>query len=141
MNQTSSGKPISRRKARRLVVQALYSIDLGGMQHVQARGFPWYEGDEDLAFAQLLLDGTLESIDAIDAAIREHVEHWDLERIARVDLAILRLGVYSLLFRSDIPTHVAIDEAIELAKSLSSDASYRFINGVLDAVRKAAQLE
>lgn len=141
MNQTSSGKPISRRKARRLVVQALYSIDLGGMQHAQARRFPWYEGEEDLAFAQLLLDGTLESLDPIDEAIRGHVEHWDLDRIARVDLAILRLGVYSLLFRSDIPSHVAIDEAIELAKSLSSDASYRFINGVLDSVRKTAQIE
>lgn len=136
-----TGNPISRRKARHLVVQALYSIDLGGMQPVDARRFPWYQGSGDLSFAQLLLDGTVASLTETDDAIRRHVEHWDVDRIARVDLAILRLGVYSLLHRPEIPAHVAIDESIELAKSFSSDASYRFVNGVLDAVRKAARAE
>lgn len=130
----------SRRKARIYAMQALFSWDISGTPPEQLLEFSWVDRQTDredtLAFARILLSGTLERIEEVDAALQAHLEHWKLERLARVDLAILRLSAYSLLFQSDIPASVTIDEAIDLAREFGSDESYRFVNGVLDAVRK-----
>ena len=121
-------------------MQALFSWDISGTPPEQLLEFSWVDSPADredtLAFARILLSGTLERIEEVDAALQAHLEHWKLERLARVDLAILRLSAYSLLFQSDIPASVTIDEAIDLAREFGSDESYRFVNGVLDAVRK-----
>lgn len=121
-------------------MQALFSWDISGTPPEQLLEFSWVDRQTDredtLAFARILLSGTLERIEEVDAALQAHLEHWKLERLARVDLAILRLSAYSLLFQSDIPASVTIDEAIDLAREFGSDESYRFVNGVLDAVRK-----
>ncbi len=121
-------------------MQALFSWDISGTPPEQLLEFSWVDRQADredtLAFARILLSGTLERIEEVDAALEAHLEHWKLERLARVDLAILRLSAYSLLFQSDIPASVTIDEAIDLAREFGSDESYRFVNGVLDAVRK-----
>jgi transcription antitermination protein NusB len=136
---------VSRRKGRRLAVQALYSWDVGHTDPSTLLEFPWYgkkntEGEdvaeEDLSFPQLIVRGTIERIEDVDRLIAEHLEHWDINRLARVDLAILRVGTYCLLCQPDIPPHVTIDEAVELAKELSSEEAYRFVNGVLDGIRK-----
>ena len=94
--------------------------------------------EEDvITFAGYITTGTIENIERIDGAIKKHAEHWDLDRIAKVDLAILRVSVYALLLRDDIPATVTIDEAVEIAKQFGGDDSYKFVNGVLDSIRKS----
>lgn len=127
-----------RRKARILAFQALYSWDLNGTSIDDLVEFSWAKEacDEDVrSFANLLIRGTLDSIIEIDTIIRKKLIHWDFERLAKVDLALLRLSVYSLIYQTDIPQAVTINEAIEIAKEFGSDNSYRFINGILDNVK------
>ena len=136
----------SRRKARILAFQALYAWDSSGGRAEGLLDFDWLEGDkraalddEVSAFARLLIAGTLECIEVVDEAIRSHLQNWTFERLKRVDLAVLRIGTYSLLFQRDIPAQITIDEAIEIAKEYGSEDSYRFINGVLDGIWKTAK--
>ena len=95
--------------------------------------------EEAIDFARLLITGTINNLDVIDRVIKNQLENWDFTRLARVDLAILRIAVYCLLYQQDIPITVTIDEAIDISKDFGSDESYRFINGVLDGVRKAQE--
>ncbi len=133
----------SRRKARILAVQALYAWDLAGHSLPELLSFAWLDEEkklhydaEILDFSRLMITGTIEEIDRIDAIIKKHLEHWAFERLRKVDLAILRVGCYSLLYQKDIPAGISIDEAIEIAKEFGSDDSYRFVNGVLDGIQK-----
>ncbi|MBI3668125.1 MAG: transcription antitermination factor NusB [Acidobacteria bacterium] len=87
-------------------------------------------------FANRLLCGAVDRVAEADALISAHAEHWRLERMSAVDRNILRLAVYELLERQT-PPPVVIDEALEIARRFSGDESVQFINGVLDAVRKA----
>ena len=135
-----------RRRGRIIAVQSLYRHDLSGAGLEELFDFSWLDGeraatlaDETADFARLLIKGTLENLEAVDAAVRRHLEHWDFSRLQRVDLALLRVSVYCLLFQPDIPPSVTIDEAIDIAKEFGTDDSYRFINGVLDGVRKQRQ--
>lgn len=133
----------SRRKARIVAFQALYAWDASSMNFDELLSFSWLgedsaasTDDELKAFAGLIVSGTIENIAAIDADIKKHLEHWAFERLKKVDLAILRVSVYSLVYQTDIPAQITIDEAIEIAKEYGAEDSYRFINGVLDAVWK-----
>ena len=133
----------SRRKARILAFQAVYAWESSGGRAEGILDFNWLEDekratldDEVATFARLLIAGTLESIEAVDTAINSHLQNWSFERLKRVDLAVLRIGAYSLLFQRDIPAQITIDEAIEIAKEYGSEDSYRFINGVLDGIWK-----
>jgi transcription antitermination protein NusB len=133
----------SRRKARILAFQALYAWDSSGGKAEGLLDFGWLEEDkrasldeEVAAFARLIVAGALESMEAVDASINAHLQNWSFERLKRVDLAVLRIGAYSLLFQRDIPAQITIDEAIEIAKEYGSEDSYRFINGVLDGIWK-----
>jgi transcription antitermination protein NusB len=133
----------SRRKARVLALQALFSWDYTSQSSKDLGRFEWLDeerranyDDETLMFARMIIQGTLEAIEEIDQTIKEQLEHWDFSRLARVDLAILRFSIYGLLFQKEIPFSVTIDEAIDIAKQYGSGESYRFINGVLDGVRK-----
>jgi len=87
------------------------------------------------AFAEELIHGVIDKIETVDAEIVEHTKNWKFERIAKVDLAILRLAIYELLFRKDIPPIVSINEAIDLGKVFSNPDSKRFINGILDQMK------
>ena len=91
---------------------------------------------EYYAFAEELAAGTLQNLARIDGVISDATQNWELSRMARCDLAILRLAVYELLYRTDIPPIVTINEAIDLAKIYSTDDSHRFVNGVLDRIKK-----
>ncbi|HNP92386.1 MAG TPA: transcription antitermination factor NusB [Rectinema sp.] len=133
----------SRRKARILAVQAIYAWDMSHQELEDILSFEWLDEDkkaryeiEILDFAKLLIIGTIEQIDSIDDLIKNHLQHWAFERLRKVDLAILRVGTYSLIYQQDVPAQISIDEAIEIAKEYGSDDSYRFINGVLDGIRK-----
>lgn len=84
------------------------------------------------SFAEELVNGAVEHVAEVDEVIREHAKNWDFKRIARVDLAILRLAIYEMLHRRDIPPVVSINEAIDLSKEYSIPDAKRFINGILD---------
>lgn len=86
-------------------------------------------------FADPLIRGTVQQRDAIDAIIVQHAQHWDLPRIAAVDRNILRLAIYEMLHRDDIPPVVSINEAVDIAKKFSTEDSGKFVNGILDKVK------
>lgn len=87
------------------------------------------------AFAEEIIAGVRDYQNEIDEAIQARVKNWTFKRIARVDLAILRMAVFELLYRSDIPPVVTIDEAIEIGKEYSNEESRRFLNGILDKIK------
>jgi len=95
------------------------------------------ELEEATRYARELVRGTRENLGRIDEMIREQAEHWRLERMPGVDRNILRLAVYELLFDTDVPQLVIVDEAIELAKSFGSERSSGFVNGLLDGLLKS----
>jgi N utilization substance protein B len=86
-------------------------------------------------FAEPLIRGTLQHRDALDAKIQEHAQNWGLHRIATVDRNILRLAIYEMLHRDDIPPVVSINEAVDIAKKFSTDDSGKFVNGILDKIK------
>lgn len=86
-------------------------------------------------FAEELIHGMVEFSDDVDDKIKSLAKNWDFDRIAKIDLAILRLAVYELLFRKDIPPVVTINEAIDLSKEYSTAESRRFVNGILDKLK------
>ena len=88
------------------------------------------------SYAIELVDGILEKLEEMDTLINELVANWEFSRIAKTDLAILRLGIYEILYRIDVPPVVVIDEALEISKDFSSDNSRKFLNGVLDQASK-----
>jgi transcription antitermination protein NusB len=86
-------------------------------------------------FAEPLIRGTIEHRDECDAMIRKIAVNWDLHRMAAVDRNILRLAIYEMLHRDDIPPVVSINEAVDIAKKFSTDDSGKFVNGILDKVK------
>ena len=94
------------------------------------------ESETAREFAHGLVMGMVENREAIDTAIEAHSQHWKIERIAVVELYILRLSIYEMLF-TDIPVNAAINEAIELSKTFGDDKSRSFVNGILDGVAKS----
>jgi len=135
----------SRRKARILAFQALYFWEAGKAPLEDLISFAWLEEQKLLffkengteVFAVILVTGTIENIKEIDKKIKDHLENWDITRLNRVDLAVLRLSVYSLMYQSDISPSIIIDEAIGICREFGTDDSYKFINGVLDSIRKS----
>ena len=88
------------------------------------------------AYVKLTVCGTLDNIQTVDKAIKDHIKNWNFDRISRIDLAILRLSVYGLLFQKDTDGKIIINEAVKLAQEFGGDDSYKFVNGVLDAIYK-----
>jgi len=86
-------------------------------------------------FAEGLIQGVLEHREALDETIRKYARNWDLKRMAVVDRNVLRLGIYEMNHREDIPPIVSINEAVDIAKKFSTDDSGRFVNGILDKVK------
>ncbi len=136
-------KPVKRssqrRENRKCAVQFLYQWELNKPEQVNDALRVFLETQEQprdyYAFTEELVHGTLEHIKAIDAEILARAANWTFERIAKVDLSILRLAIFELLHRRDIPPVVSINEAIELGKVFSNLDSKRFINGILDQVK------
>jgi N utilization substance protein B len=133
----------SRRKGRILAFQALYFWESNRVPVEELVNFAWLEeqkrislDEETAVFSRTIIAGTIENIFDIDKMIKDHLENWDISRLNRVDLAILRMSAYSLMFQKDISASIVIDEAIGICREFGADDSYRFINGVLDSVRK-----
>ena len=90
---------------------------------------------EERLFAEPLIRGVLEHRDAIDEHIKKHVKNWDFDRIAAVDRNVMRLAIYEMLHRDDIPPVVSINEAVDIAKKFSTQDSGKFVNGILDKIK------
>ncbi len=139
---------MSRRKGRILAFQGLYSWDAGGMTKDDVLTLSWAENDageavleqETSAFARILIAGAIENQEQIDNLIKENLKGWEFDRVNRVSLAILRMSVYALLFQKDIPATIVIDEAIDIAKEYGQDDAFKFVNAVLDNIRKSASV-
>jgi N utilization substance protein B len=136
-----------RTRARELALQFLYAVDFHGADyrdhleaflHEELAGRPGEE--EAKAYARRLVDGVILHRAAIDVMLAEAAQNWGLTRMAVVDRNCLRLGVYEMLHESEVPTKVAINEAIELAKRYSTEQSGAFVNGILDRIRKDRHL-
>jgi N utilization substance protein B len=96
---------------------------------------PTAEEAETRLFAEPLIRGVLEHRDAIDERIKKHAKNWEFHRIAAVDRNVMRLAIYEMLHRDDIPPVVSINEAVDIAKKFSTEDSGKFVNGILDKVR------
>ena len=130
-----------RRQARELALQLLYELDLRGEADPgEALDEFWRRQgevpDEVRSFAESLVRGTKAHQEKIDELIGRFAERWDLDRMAVVDRNILRAGIFELLWAGDAPPKVAINEALEIARKFSTEDSTRFINGLLDRVRR-----
>jgi N utilization substance protein B len=137
----------TRRKASILAFQALYAWDLQ-CQAGDLNGdisaflsFSWNSeeklasfGPEITDFARLAVSGTIENSAEIDKIIKSKLKNWDFSRLNAADRAVLRFGTYLLLYQRDIASALIIEEAIKISMEFSGEDSYKFINGVLDAV-------
>jgi transcription antitermination protein NusB len=152
-----------RREARERAVQFLFQFDLNKSENLEQALNHFWDSQREAAlaeekgkarwgqtlelppptsdetamrlFAEPLIRGTLEHREAIDARIQAHAKNWDLGRMAVVDRNILRLAVYEMLYRDDIPPVVSINEAVDIAKKFSTDESGKFVNGILDKIK------
>lgn len=125
----------ARSKARKRAVDILFEADQRGTDPTEVLARRRADGDEPAnPYTVVLVEGVAGHQAEIDAAISAHAHGWSLERMPAVDRAVLRLGVYEVRFGTGVPTAVAIDEAVQLAKDLSTDESPAFVNGLLGAV-------
>jgi len=127
----------ARRKARILALQALYEVDTAGHKAEEVITLLLAGGElsaENAAFVRGLVSGVIENRVKIDLNIQNFAPAWPVEQIPVVDRNILRLAIFEILLDNKVPVKVAINEAVELAKTFGSDNSSRFVNGVLGSV-------
>jgi N utilization substance protein B len=128
-----------RRGGRVAALQYLYAWSLNTPADLAEDLRVFFAGQEkprdDYAFGEELIHGVIEHCDEIDGKIRALAKNWEFDRIAKIDLAILRLAIFEMLHRKDIPPVVSINEAIDLSKQFSSADAKRFINGILDRLK------
>ena len=135
----------NRHLSRSIAMQTLYEWDFGGtndkkIEKILERNIKEFApGLEDDKFVRDLIRGVLENKKKIDEIISKTAPEWPLEQVSLVDRNVLRLGIYELLFgkREEVPPKVAINEAIELAKSFGGETSGKFVNGVLGTIYRA----
>lgn len=134
-----------RREARELALQILYAIDANPSATLRETLQNFREGQEVATrvrdFAEGLVQGVQGQRTEIDAAIRARSKNWTLSRMPRVDLNVMRLAVYELMFRTDIPKKVTINEAIEIVRRYGDKDSPSFVNGILDEIEACAKTE
>jgi N utilization substance protein B len=126
-----------REKGREIAVQALYQVSMLGPEVGKEISFDWVKENTSskvTAFATELLHGVVAHLDTCDAVINRNLTNWKPDRLGHLERAILRLAVYEYLYLLEIPYEVSITEAVSLAKRFCDTDSYKFVNGVLDAV-------
>ena len=129
----------ARSKARKQALDLLYETDIRGTNLVEtliARDIPADRPDARpiREYTRELVNGVSDNRRKIDELITTYAQGWDMDRLPAVDRNILRLGIYEILWSNSVPTSVAIDEALDLAKELSSDDSSKYIHGVLGRI-------
>lgn len=129
----------SRRKSRIIAVQLLYQIQLTDAEATDVIDLFWQNremSEEIRPFAEMLVQNTTANLAAIDSVIQATSKNWKLHRMPVVDLSILRCATYEILYCEDIDAATSINEAVEIAKIYSTPDSPKFINGILDNIRK-----
>jgi N utilization substance protein B len=128
-----------RRDGRVAALQFLYAWSLNQPKNLAEDLRVFFENCEQprehYAFGEELIQGVIEHIADLDSHIKGLAHNWEFERIAKIDLAILRVAMFEMLYRKDIPPVVSINEAIDLSKQFSNADSKRFINGILDRLK------
>ena len=131
---------MKRRKAREFALQILFQLDIRKDKPtatILKRFWAEHEVDEEVqAFTEEIIKGTYKHLAAINEKIHACAKNWSIERMAAVDRNVLRMAVYEILYKADIPTSVTINEAIEIAKKFGTDDSGSFVNGILDSVAR-----
>ncbi len=129
---------MNRHLARTLAMQTLYEWDFQANKPIdellQINLKASDHDEEDTAFLETLIKGVVEHKEAIDELVKKAAPEWPLDQISVVDKSILRLAVYEVLYSKEVPAKVAINEAVELAKTFGGDNTSRFVNGVLGTV-------
>ncbi|QDQ41948.1 transcription antitermination factor NusB [Methylacidiphilum kamchatkense] len=130
----------SRRKIRELIIQFLYQWEMNKESPFeQILSLFWDVAEikeEDKKVVEEWIRDIIKRKKTIEEKINSYIKNWSLDRLAIVDKCILMLGIYEILYRKDIPPAVTINESVEIAKKYSTEASGKFVNGVLDAIRK-----
>lgn len=130
-----------RRRAREWAVQFLFQTELNPGELDSALSAFWEDEEKkpierDRDYVEQAVRGVIENRARIDRTIGDYIENWDVDRLGVLDRTVLRIAVYEMLFCDDIPPVVSIHEAVEIAKAYSNPGSGRFVNGVLDRIRK-----
>lgn len=133
-----------RHQAREAALQILYFCEVGGTPPADALDVYFSEhlpdaGEPVRTFAATLVNGATADADALDEMITAHSANWRLSRLATIDRLILRMAAWELQHEPETPGPVVLDEAIELARTFSTDGSVAFVNGVLDGIRKTLE--
>ncbi len=135
-----------RTQARDFALKILYQADVTRRDIPAVAGTFWSNEEADGAdrevkeFTQRLVQGVTEKLEDIDKKISQYATNWQLKRMAIIDRNVLRLGAFELLFATDIPPKVSINEAVELAKKYGDLDSSKFVNGILDKIHKTERL-
>lgn len=134
----------ARRQGRERALQALYQLEMAQTTPLDALEAAWTSDDdggpagkpdpEARKFAAELVEGVWKNLKEIDGLIQEHSHNWRVDRMSRIDRNVLRLAIFELRFRPEIPRKVTLNEAIELGKNFGAEESAGFINGLLDRV-------
>ena len=135
-------KPAERRRARQLAVQAIYQWQLtqaGTTQIMEEFAVDQDMSKTDVPYFKELLIGVVKNVDSIDDKLSPYLSR-KISDVDKVDLAVLRLAMFELTYRTDVPHKVVLNEAIELAKDFATDESYKFVNGVLDKALRSLKL-
>lgn len=126
---------------REIILQTIFLLDFYKEEEFHKYAFNYLNqqsfSDANREFSENFLEGFIDKIKQVDDAITKHLKGWSIERLSKIDLAILRLACFEIIFMEDIPKKVSINEAVELAKKYTEDESRKFINGVLDAISHA----
>lgn len=126
--------------SREIAMKRLYAETVGGVDSIEdalEQSDSTALSEEDALFSDRLYGGVRAHTEEIDAEIETHATDWSIGRIAKVDLSILRIAVYEILYERSIPVGATVNEAVELAKEFGGEKSAGFVNGVLGAVIKA----
>ncbi|MGE7023821.1 transcription antitermination factor NusB [Solibacillus cecembensis] len=122
---------MKRTEARQKALQVLFQLDSTELTFEEAIGHVLEEEQRSNAFLEQLVRGTTENKTDIDAALEKNLENWTLSRLPKIERTVLRLAVYELLFATETPSKVVMNEAIELSKTFGDEKSSKFVNGVL----------
>jgi N utilization substance protein B len=135
----SKAQYAQRHDGRVAALQYLYAWSINSPANIVDDLRVFFEGLEQprdhYSFGEELIDGVIKNQEGIDAQIRVLAQNWEFDRVAKIDLAILRIAIFEMLHRKDIPPVVSINEAIDISKQFSNADSKRFINGILDRLK------
>ncbi len=144
-------KKTPHRAERSLAFQTLYALAFTPASTIQEvakafrktpeQGEPSEKSGDPQGFAWELVEGVWTNMEDIDAHLASFSQNWRIERMGKVEITLLRLALYEIIYRRDVPPKVAINEAIELSKQFGDDGSRGFVNGILDAAAKALESE